>query len=251
VLRFLSPFLCLLAVGCSSSPPSAQLTVAAAASLTSAFQEVSDAFTQETGISVNFTFAATGSLAQQIRNGAPYDVFASADARSVDALIADGFLKPETRMVFARGRLVLTIDPASGLSLESLTDLARPEVSRIVIANPAHAPYGLAARQALERAGIWDAVQSKVVYAETVRQAAQVVATGNAPVGLLAASVTPGPGFPILEIQPDLYDPIQHVLAVRQGSPVGEEAQRFVSFLGTSKGRRLLEKHGLRPPAEP
>jgi molybdate transport system substrate-binding protein len=245
VLLMLSMLVC---SGCSSARDEAPLTIAAAASLTATFKDIGEAFTEETGIPVVFSFASTGHLAQQIRNGGPFDLFAAADAAHIDSLIEDGFLEAGTRTVFAHGRLVMLTDRSSAVEIEAIEDLFDPAVTRIAIANPDHAPYGLAARQALERTGLWLHLQPKIVYGETVRQAAQMVETGNVSVGLVALSSVTMEKENTIDIPADLYDPIEHVIAVHRGSARQAEAQRFIAFLSSPRGMAVLKTYGFEIP---
>ncbi len=236
---------------CSPSPDASGdegLIVAAASSLTTPFDQVSQAFQAQSGTSVILSFGSTGHLAQQIRNGAPFDLFAAADALHVDQLIAEGLLVPETRTVYARGRLVLLVDTRQAPDVQSLRDLPGLQGARIALANPAHAPYGLAAQQALEEAGLWGSLQPDLVYAETVRQAAQMVASGNAAAGLVAAStVVEQEGLHAYAIPQAAYRPILHVAAVVVSSPHQGQAARFLAFLTSSEGQALLNAWGLDP----
>src|SRR5690349_7077325 len=140
-----SSFVVLLAtIGCgarSGSPPADQINVATAANLTRAFAEVGQAFERQTGIHVIYSFGATTQLAQQIEHGAPYDVFAAADAEHVDELAREGLIRPETRAIYARGKLVLWV-PDNRTPVECIEDLASAGVKRIALANPRLAPYG-------------------------------------------------------------------------------------------------------------
>ncbi len=236
---------------CSSPPGTADdegLLVAAASSLTMPFELAGQAFQALSGTSVIISFGSTGQLAQQIRNGAPFDLFAAADARHIDQLIAEGLLLPETRTAFARGRLVLLVDARQAADVQSLQDLASLQGARIALANPAHAPYGLAARQALQEAGVWQSLQPNLVFAETVRQAAQMVASGNAAAGLVAApTVVEQEGLHAYPIPHTAYAPILHVAAVVVSSPHREQAGRFLEFLSSSEGQALLNRWGLDP----
>jgi molybdate transport system substrate-binding protein len=156
--------LCLLAAAlltaCSSQPPET-LTISAAADLTYAFQEIGQQFEKETGIRPVFNFGSSGQLAQQIEQGAPVDLFAAANVSFVEELEKRGLILADTKQVYARGRIVLWIRADGGdraeptLAIARLEDLLRPEVQRIAIANPDHAPYGAAAREALQATGIW------------------------------------------------------------------------------------------------
>lgn len=237
-----------LLVGCANPKAPIELKIAAAGSLTEAFQVLAQQFENTQDIPVVLSFAATGQLAQQIRNGAPYDVFAAADTLHIDALIEEGFLDPSTRTIYAQGELIL-IQPAGSISsIGNLPDLLNNDVKRIAIANPKHAPYGIAAKEALSQAGIWPEVQSKIIYGETVKQAAVIVATGNADVGFVARSVLDSSMDVILEIPTDLYHPILHVAAVSTNAKDQESASMFLEFLGSKEGRALLVHYGFSIP---
>jgi molybdate transport system substrate-binding protein len=238
----------LLVLSCSSSTHESELNVAAAASLNEVFQELSRSFKQESGISIVPSFAATGLLAQQIRNGAPYDVFAGADTVHIDALIDDNHLEGQSRTVYALGELVLVRQTGSAIEVGTLQDLVQPEVERIAIANPAHAPYGIAAREALFAAGLWETAEPKIVYAETVKQAAVIVATGNADVGIIARSVL-DPSLEVVElIPPELHEPILHVAAMSTKTGRKGDSQLFLSFLLSPQGQSILHAHGFSSP---
>src|SRR6059036_4109772 len=179
--RALSPAVALawLALGpgpaVAAEPPS--LTVFAAADLTFAFKELAPRFEKATGARVTLVFGSTGTFAQQIRQGGPADVFFAADQSFVEALAAGGVLLRETRTLYAQGRIVLATARAFGPKLTDLRSLLDPRVRHVAIANPVHAPYGRAAEQALRRAGLWEALRPKLVYAENIRQALQYVQT--------------------------------------------------------------------------
>lgn len=239
-----------LLCACSKSPREASLNIAAAGSLITAFDEIGEVFTEKTGVRVTISYASTGHLAQQIRNGGPFDLFAAADARHIDVLIDEGLLDGDTRMVYALGRLVLISTPGLDQQIHALEDLQRLDIDHFAIANPDHAPYGLAARNALESAGMWEQLSGSIVYGETVRQAEQLVETGNAQAGLVAASTVQGAAVNVIEISPDLYVPIEHVLAVHTASERRAYALQFVEFLRSEQGRRLLEGFELKPPKE-
>jgi molybdate transport system substrate-binding protein len=166
------------------------LTVSAAADLTPAFSEIGKLFEKETGTKVVFNFGSTGQLAQQIEQGAPVDLFAAANVTFVDKLEQKGLILSETKNLYARGRIALWARTDSILQFERFEDLGRPEITRIAIANPDHAPYGMAAREALQSIGIWDTVKSKLVLGENVRQALQYAETGNVDVAIVALSLS-------------------------------------------------------------
>ena len=237
-----------LAASCASPPAAAPLTIAAAASLAPVFDQLGPLFHAETGSEVVFSYGATGSLAEQLRNGAPFDAFAAADALHIDELIEEGLLVADTRTLFALGKLVIVTAPGSSLSLDSIDDLADPSIQVVAIANPVIAPYGLAATQALERSGIDPEVQPKLVYGETVQQAGQMVSSGNATAGLISATTALSLDLPGLDVPPSLYDPIQQVAAVHAESPHLELATEFLEFLGSPTARAVFERSGLLAP---
>ncbi|MFQ5924131.1 MAG: molybdate ABC transporter substrate-binding protein, partial [Anaerolineales bacterium] len=189
LIRALPAATLVFAAACSTAPRPEPLTIAAAASLAPILDKLGEIYEDETGNAVIFSYGSTGNLAQQIRNGAPFDIFASADARRVDELIAEGLLDEDTRLAFARGVLVLVGAPELGLSLESVEDLADPIIRDVAIANPRHAPYGMAAAQTLLRTGVEVTVLPKLVYGESVRHAGLLVQTGNTDAGLIALSI--------------------------------------------------------------
>ncbi|NIM93937.1 MAG: molybdate ABC transporter substrate-binding protein [Anaerolineales bacterium] len=223
------------------------LTVAAAASLTNAFKEISQAFNALSGINVTTTFAATGQLAQQMRNGAPFDIIAAADAIHIDQLIDEGFLDPNSRREFADGDLVLVISPSLEEEIHSLDDLSVLEINRLVIANPEHAPYGLAAKQTLQSLQLWQDLAETIVYTENVRQAALVVATDNASLGLIAKSSALDSSLNFIEVDKSLHDPILHVAAKSRTSSQNSDADQFLEFLSSPQGIEILKKHGFAP----
>jgi molybdate transport system substrate-binding protein len=223
--------------------------VAAASSLAPVFGQMGDEFTAQTEIEEVFSFGSTGQLAQQIENGAPFDIFAAADELHVDRLISDGHLLPASRLLFAHGVLVVVVAADSGL--DSFQAAFQNGTGRIVIANPEHAPYGVAAQQTLERSGLWSEVQARLVITETVRQATQTVETGNAEVGLVALSTALNADLRIIDIDPQLYDPINHVAAISVDTPRADPARAFLQFLTSENGAELLRAYGLEPTNGP
>ncbi len=161
-------------VGCGSShkepqpPAPTVLRVAAASDLQGALPALAERFTTATGITITPVVGASGQLAEQIRQGAPFDVFLSANIAYVRKLASEGHITADSVRVYAQGRLVLVVSQESSVTVKGLADLARPEVKHISIANPDVAPYGLAARQALQKSGLWDGLKPKIVQAESV-----------------------------------------------------------------------------------
>ncbi|MBX3036902.1 MAG: molybdate ABC transporter substrate-binding protein [Anaerolineales bacterium] len=248
-------FLIMLLIGCSSASSlpttdSVQLTVAAASDLQFAFTEIGELYEQETGNKVIFTFGSTGQLAQQIDNGAPFDLFAAANISFVDELANNNRVIPETVALYARGHIVLAVNKDSGVSAVSLEDLLSDDITRIAIANPEHAPYGLAAKEALISAGVWEKIENKIVFGENVRQTLQFIQTGDAQVGIVALSVANVPEITWSLIDDSLHNPLNQALAVVTSSPHQEEAKEFAEFINGEKGRPIMQKYGFVLPGE-
>jgi molybdate transport system substrate-binding protein len=256
------PRLCLLLislvlVSCQSKPSrssqnqASDLTIAAAANLTDAFAEIGAKFTSKTGIKVVFSFGATADLAKQIENGAPFDVFAAADTEHVEQLEAKGLLTPGSRAIYARGRLVLWLPPSSTLKADRIQDITAKSFERIAIAKPDVAPYGRATVESLKALGIWNQIESRVIYGQNVSQTKQYVATGNAEVAFIPlALVKTGEGR-YIEVSDDLHQPIDQALGIVKDSTRQAAARQFVEFLLSPEGRELMTEKGYRmPPAK-
>jgi len=234
-----------IGAGSASSNP---LLVAAAASVEPAFTELGAAYTAQTGNAVDFVFGSSGNLATQIENGAPFDVFASADEGFVDRLADNDLVLHDTVAVYANGRLVLAVNRESGITLDSIADLADVSVQRVAIANPELAPYGAAAREALQQAGIWQEVESKIVQGANVRQALQYVQTGDAAAGLVALSIVDVPEVRYTLVNEDLYTPLQQAMAIVAATDQERDAREFTDFVLGPVGQSILAKHGFAAP---
>lgn len=221
-----------------------ELVIAAAANLSTAFAALGQKFTERTSTRLRFSFGATADLARQIENGAPFDVFASADVQHVEELERKGFIESGTRAVYARGRLVVWMPAGSGARIERLEELADARVTKIAIAKPDIAPYGRAAVEALRARGLWEAVEPKVVYAQNVAQAAQFAASGNADVALLPRSLLKAGEGSFIEVEAGLHSPIEQAVGVVAASARREAAHAFIRFLLSEEGQRLLESYG-------
>jgi molybdate transport system substrate-binding protein len=225
-----------------------EITVAAASDLTNAFEELGRAFETENKIKVVFVFGSTGLLTRQIENGAPMDLFAAANVSYIDQLEQKGLIVPGTKQVYARGRITLWTTADSPLYIETVADLTKPEVKRIAIANPDHAPYGLAAQQALQTAGVWDAVKPKLVFGDNIRQTLQYAETGNVDVAIVALSLSQESKGRWTLIPEQLHQPIDQALAVIKTTHNQAAAREFVSFVSGPKGREILQKYGFAFP---
>ena len=234
----------------SSTVHPQELTVAAASDLTEAFEEIGREFESSQKMKVVFVFGSTGLLTKQLENGAPMDMFAAANVSYIDELEQKGLIVPGSKMTYARGRITMWTSDGSNLRLENITDLARPEVQRIAIANPDHAPYGLAARQALESAGIWDRVKPKLVYGDNIRQTLQYAETGNVDVAIVALSLSVQSHGRWTLIPEELHKPIDQGLAIMKHTKNEPAARDFASFVVGSQGRAILEKYGFTFPPQ-
>jgi molybdate transport system substrate-binding protein len=226
------------------------LTVSAASDLTPAFQEIGRQFEQQEGTKVTFNFGSTGQLAQQIEQGAPVDLFAAANVSFIDGLEQKSLVIPDTRALYAQGRVTLWTREDSPLKPERVEDLARPEFKKVAIANPEHAPYGAAAREALQAAGVWDAVAPKLVYGENISQTLQYAESGNVDAAIVALSLsTQSKGRWVL-IPAELHKPLDQALAVVKGTKHEQEARRFAAFVNSAQGRGVMRKYGFILPGE-
>ncbi|MGQ9828280.1 MAG: molybdate ABC transporter substrate-binding protein [Roseiflexus sp.] len=229
-----------------------ELIVAAAADLTPAFNEIGALFEEQTGTKVTFNFGSTGQLAQQIERGAPFDLFYAANKSFIEALNNQGLVISDTMAIYAQGRITLWTRPDSPLKPERIEDLRDPAYQRIAIANPEHAPYGQAAKEALERAGVWDAVQPRLVFGENVAQTLTLADTGNVNVAIVALSLSiQGNGNWTLipaELHPD--HPLLQMAAVVAGTQRESEARRFIAFVNGAEGHAIMKKYGFILPGE-
>jgi len=254
--------LMLLAIGCGGpksqpatpvpkeeSPPPLQL--AAASDLQKALSAVAKKFTSDTLTEVNITYGASGVLAEQIQSGAPFDIFFAANISFVEKLAESGDVVRSSIEPYARGKLVLGVRKSSVDTIRELADLAGPEVKKIALANPVTAPYGTAGKQALERAGLWDKLEPKIVQADSVRQALQFVESGNADAGLVSHALIGGSGVEAVTVDPELYDPIIQGLGVLTRSQMSTDSQAFIRFVQSDAGQAILAEYGFSSPDPP
>ena len=209
---------------------SADITVAAASDLA----PLESAIKQGYGPGVRFSFGSSGSLLRQIENGAPFDVFLSANELYIDEGIRKGVLTGPPRL-YATGNVAIWSKSGRYRSLDQLRD---PKILHIAIANPAYAPYGAAAKQALEKAGLWQHLQPKIVLGENVRQALQYAESGNADVALVSWSLVHDRGGVLVN-----GSSVKQVGAVVKANP---DASKFLDWLTGPAGQAILKSHGLR-----
>lgn len=241
--------LCLLSTPAWATP----LRVAAAADLAVAFKELGAAFEREHGDKVVFTFGSTGLLEKQLAEGAPFDLFAAANVSFVDDAVHAGVCRADSKTSYARGRIVLWWPKSSTVKPpKNLAELADARFVKVAIANPAHAPYGKAAAEALTKAGIWEQLKPRLVFGENVQQTLQFAQSGNAEVALVAMSLaTMAPDGDWLPISDGDHAPIDQALVV-----CGEDRERvararaFAAYVSSPAGRAIMRHYGFLLPGE-
>jgi len=242
-----------IAVGlaaCSSKSEGRTVRIAAASDLHRAFTELGAEFKTRTGITTEFNFGSSGLLAKQIEQGAPFFLFASANKAFADQVIKSGRCEAETARLYAQGRIVVWTAPGKKAPM-ALTDLANPEFKRIGIANPDHAPYGVAARQALEAAGVWPKVQDKLVLGENIQATMLIAKNGDVDAAIVALSLAVvADGGTSLKIDPSLYAPLDQKLVVCGKGPEADAARQFADFIATREGREVMSRYGFQLPTD-
>ena len=233
-----------------------EITVAAAADLQSAFQEIADRFQKETGKSVKLTFGSSGNFFAQIQNGAPFDLFFSADIDYPKKLEGAGLAEPGTLYPYATGKIVLWTASESKLDLHSgMRILLDPSIKKIAIANPAHAPYGRAAVAAMQHEKIYDQVSPRFVLGENISQTMTFVASGSADIGIVALSLALSPALKgkgrYVEIPADTYPPIEQAAVILKSSQNKAIARQFLDFLKTPQMQDLMRSYGFSAPTNP
>ncbi len=232
--------------GCRSRRAKGQVTVAAASDLAKAFEEVGKAFQKKTGIKPVFRFGSSGLLAQQVRELAPFDVYASANVTFVDQVIESGACLGDTRRLYAVGRIVVW---SRNHQITSLAELAEPRFHKLSISHPDHAPYGKAAKEALESTGVWDQVKDKVVYGENVRQTLQWAQTGDVDASIVALSLaTVTEGGNMFTIDDKLHKPLLQALAVCKHGGAVDNGRAFAEFVGSPEGVAIMRQFGFALP---
>lgn len=228
--------------------------VAAASDLQFALEELAGSFQQQTGLQVKLTFGSSGTFATQIRSGAPFEMYMAADEDYVLGLHADGLTRDEGA-IYAVGRIVIVASIASPLAVDSefkgLAALVKEgRLGHFAIANPEHAPYGQRAREALQHAGLWDAVERKLVLGENVSQAAQFAIGGSAEGGIVALSLARSPQVEghcrYAVIPAEWHTPLRQRMVLLKNA--GEAAQAFYRYLQQPDTRSVLQRYGFELP---
>ena len=231
-------------VACSSKQEGPVVHVAAASDLTKAFTELGKEFQTRSGITPIIDFGSSGLLAKQIENGGPYTLYAAASREYVDQVVKAGKCDGSTATLYSRGKLVVW---TKGAPLTKLDDLLDPRFKRIAIANPDHAPYGKAARAALEKAGLWDKLQDRIVLGENIQATMTYAREGSVDVAIVAQSLAvadhQGSSLPV---DPSLYAPLDQVMVVCGATNSDEiaNARKLSAFVMSSEGREIMTRYG-------
>ena len=231
-----------------------ELAVAAAADLNFAMKEIAQQYQHDTGNTLKLSFGSSGNFFVQIQNGAPFDLFFSADSSYPEKLAQAGLADSLSLYRYAVGTIVLWVPDSSRLDLKhGINVLLDPSIHKIAIANPATAPYGRAAEHALKQAGIYDRVKDKLVLGENISQTAQFVQTGNADIGIIAESLALAPTMKsagrYMEVPSQLYTPIQQAAVIVTSSRKKTAAEQFLNYLQQPAARVILQRYGFTLPS--
>jgi molybdate transport system substrate-binding protein len=246
--------LCFAVLLCTAKTPGQEIAVAAAADLKFAMGELAANFEKQTGTKVNVTYGSSGNFFSQIQNGAPFDLFFSADVEYARKLESGGLAEPGTLYNYAVGRIVIWMPQGVKVDLnaQGMGALLDAAIQKIAIANPAHAPYGRAAVAAMKKAGIYEKVEPKLVYGENISQAAQFVQSGNAQAGIIALSLAISPAMKdsgkMWLIPAELHPPIEQAAVVVKSSQKKEAAKAFVEYIKSAAGKAVMDKYGFTTP---
>jgi len=253
MLKSLTSLMVLL---CCGGIAAGQITVAAAADLNAALPELAAEYQKQTGNSVKLAFGSSGSLFSQIQNGAPFDMFFSADEEYPRQLVEAGIAERPSLYRYAVGKLVVWVPASSSLEVEQsgIKVLLDTSVKKIAIANPQHAPYGRAAETALRHFGIYEQAAPRLVLGENVSQAAQFVESGSAQAGLIALSHALSPSLKgkgrYWIVPADAHPPLNQAAVILARSSRKQEAANFLAFLKTSQAIEVLRRYGFAIPEE-
>jgi molybdate transport system substrate-binding protein len=248
-VRRLSLIAVLLVAVISQFCEAQEVTVAAAADLQFAMQDVATRFQKETGKTVKLIYGSSGNFFQQIQNGAPFDMFFSANLDYPKKLEAAGLTEPGSYYQYAKGKIVIWVRSESKLDLSSgMQVLLDPSMKKIAVANPQHAPYGQAAVAAMQNGKIYERVKDKFVLGENISQTASFVVSGSADAGIVALSLALSPNMKdkgrYAEIPADEYPPIEQACVILGSSKNKETARQFLSFVKTAAIGDVLKSYG-------
>lgn len=256
-IRLLSVLVALFVVAGLSTAPSGQageLTVAAASDLNFAFKELVPAFEQQTGEHVKLTLGSSGNFFSQIQNGAPFDLYFSADIGYPKKLEEAGLTVPGSLYQYAVGRIVLWTGKESRIDLtQGFEALREPTVKKIAIANPKHAPYGRAAVAAMEYFKVYDQVKDKLILGENISQAAQFIESGACDIGVIALSLAIAPVMKskgaYWEVPAEAHPALEQGAVILKQSKNQEAARQFLEFIKGPQGQEIMKRYGFTLPS--
>ncbi|MGN7403386.1 molybdate ABC transporter substrate-binding protein [Cytobacillus praedii] len=224
-----------------------ELIISAAASLTDAAEELKSTFNKvNPNVTITYNFGGSGALATQIQEGAPADIFMSASQKDMDTVEDLGLLLDDSRFDFASNAIVLVTKKSNDITLEKLEDIATLDISHIAMGDPESVPAGRYGKAAFEAVGVWDKIESKMVYVSDVRQALTQVETGNADLGIAFSTdaKTSDTVKAVINIDPSLHDAIIYPAAIVKSSENAEVAKAYLDFLNSDEGKTILESYG-------
>ncbi len=231
------------------SRQSKTIVVSAAVSVENAFVKIAKLYTARTGTRVDFSFGASGSLEKQIEAGAPVDVFASAGEKEMDQLQSRSLIEPGTRADFAGNVLVLVVPTKAKLKLDNFGQLDGTQVKRLAMGNPKTVPAGYYAQQALQNLRLWPHLQSRLIFAEDVRQVLDYVMRGEVDAGIVYATdvgIAGGKVRQVAEAPDGTYGPVRYPIAVIKDCAHPEAAKEFIKLVLSPEGENILSSYGFR-----
>jgi molybdate transport system substrate-binding protein len=246
--------LCLFVITGVNRSVAEEITIAAASDLNFAFRDIVAEYEKTTGNHVRLSLGSSGNFFAQIQNGAPFDLYFSADIAYPRKLEEAGLTVPGSLYQYAVGRIVLWTGHESRIDVtKGFETLREPTVKKVAIANPKHAPYGRAAVAAMEYFKVYDQVKDKLVLGENISQAAQFVESGAADVGIIALSLVLAPPMQALghywEIPADAHPPIEQGAVMLMGGKNQESAKAFLSFIQGAEGQTMMKRYGFFVPS--
>jgi len=231
------------------------VSIAAASDLVYCLEELNAAFEKaHPGIELKTSTGASGNFFAQIKNGAPFDIFLSADVSYPRELIKAGLAVEDSLTNYAIGHLVVWTALKDVDVSEGLSSLTSATIDKVAIANPEHAPYGRAAKAALEKARLWTALKDKIVFGENIAQTAQFIQTGNAGAGIVALSLVLSPKLHgvgrWVEVPENAYPRLDQAAVLTNRGSANPDAARYLNFLRSPEARKVFDRYGFRLPEQ-
>jgi len=245
--------LCLFVIANVNLAVAEEITIAAASNLNFAFREVAAEYEKASGNQVRLTFGSSGNFYSQIQNGAPFDLFFSADLEYPQKLEGAGLTVPGSFYQYAIGRIVLWTGHDSHIDVtKGMEALREPTIKKVAIANPKHAPYGRAAVAAMEYYKVYDQVKDKLVLGENISQAAQFIESGACDIGIIALSLVVTPAMEskgtYWEIPVGAHPPLEQAVVILKSSKQQESAKQFIAFVKGEQGQEIMKRNGFMQP---